>query len=305
MAGFDVVVMGALHLDVVVRAPRLPRTDETVPGESWRYACGGKGGNQAVMASRLGARTAMIGRLGADDFGTRLLAHLDNAGVDRTHVAVDADHSTGMSVAVVDATGEYGAVIVSGANLALTEDAVATAVATLGSFKVMVLQNEVPDSANTSAAAAARARGARIVYNAAPARSVAAELTALVDVLVVNRIEAEALLGRPVASLGDAKAAALASRARATVVTLGADGSVLVAAGEPPIHVPARQVEAISTHGAGDAFVGALAVELSQAAPLQEAVHIATAAAAAYVALPEVGRSRFSRGAIAAPTRRG
>ena len=83
LSSFDIIVCGSLHLDIMVDAPHLPRVDETAVGSAWAYKCGGKGGNQAVMSAKLGARTAMIGRVGQDDFGTRLLAHLDRAGVDR------------------------------------------------------------------------------------------------------------------------------------------------------------------------------------------------------------------------------
>ena len=110
---FDVIVCGSLHLDIMVYAPSLPRPDETVPGTRWGQQCGGKGGNQAVMSARAGARTAMIGRIGADDFGTRLIENLKAAGVDASAVLVDPTEGSGMSAAIVRDDGDYGAVIVS------------------------------------------------------------------------------------------------------------------------------------------------------------------------------------------------
>ncbi len=117
MPAFDVIVCGSLHLDIMVYSPSLPRPDETVPGTRWGQQCGGKGGNQAVMSARAGARTAMIGRIGADDFGTRLIENLKAAGVDASAVLVDPTEGSGMSAAIVLDDGDYGAVIVSGANL--------------------------------------------------------------------------------------------------------------------------------------------------------------------------------------------
>ena len=119
---FDVIVCGSLHLDIMVYAPSLPRPDETVPGTRWDQQCGGKGGNQAVMSARAGARTSMIGRIGADDFGTRLIANLRAAGVDASAVLVDPTQGSGMSAAIVRDDGDYGAVIVSGANLHIPPD---------------------------------------------------------------------------------------------------------------------------------------------------------------------------------------
>jgi ribokinase len=217
--GPEVFVVGALHLDVVVDAPHLPSLDETVVGTAVAYRFGGKGGNQAVAAARMGARVAMAGCVGRDRFGGMILAALDAAGVERGQVR-EVDGASGMSVAIVDAAGDYGAVIVSGVNREIGR------VAVPASARVVVLQNEVPEAVNV--AVAAGAGGCRVVLNAAPARAVAAELLARVDVLVVNRGEAAALAGTE-----DPEAAAVALRAlgpRVAVVTLGGEGLVAASA---------------------------------------------------------------------------
>ena len=156
MAGFDVIVCGSLHLDIMLYAPALPRPDETVAGHRWRRKCGGKGGNQAVMAARAGARTAMIGRIGDDDFGDELVAHLDAVGVDRHEVAVDGTTGSGMSAAIVQDDGDYGAVIVSGANLRIDPTEAAAAWERLGGARTLVLQNEAPEAVNIAVATRAR-----------------------------------------------------------------------------------------------------------------------------------------------------
>ena len=165
-----VAVLGSLHLDIMVHAPDRPRKGETLPGSAWMYKAGGKGGNQAVAAAQFGAQAFMIGRVGDDDFGKRLLSHLRSAKVDTKHVRTDPDASSGMSVAIIDAEGDYGAVIVSGANLRLSEEDVREALDVIQHASVLVLQNEILDATNLFAAEFAKAHSARVVLNAAPAR---------------------------------------------------------------------------------------------------------------------------------------
>jgi ribokinase len=278
-----ILVCGALHLDLIVTAPHLPRLDETVTGHDLRQALGGKGGNQAIAAARMGARVAMAGRVGGDAFGDRLLSGLVEAGVDTGGVQRGSGAS-GMSVAIVDDAGGYGAVILSAANRGIDAAAIRIPAGT----RILLLQNEVPEAVNLDLAARARALGARVILNAAPARPMAPDLMALVDLLVVNRVEAADLAG---AGLDPAEAARqLAEQGpAAVVVTLGAEGVVLWdgTAWQQPGH----PVEAVSTHGAGDAFVGALAADWDRGADLRAAIAFGQAAAALHVAAPVDARS--------------
>ncbi len=285
MSGFDVIVCGSLHLDIMVAAPHLPRLDETAVGTSWRLKCGGKGGNQAVMAAAAGSRTAMIGRVGDDDFGRRLLANLETGGVETRSVAVDKVSGSGMSVAIENPAGGYGAVIVSGTNLALSARAVTAAWRDLGGASLLLLQNEVPEPANIAAARAAKAAGARVVLNAAPARVIARALLDLVDILVVNRVEAEMLSGAPVESPDDAVAAlpALGLGLRNVVVTLGGDGVVVGTRDRAVTRLAAHPVDVVATHGAGDCFVGHMAHALVRGATVAEAATRANDAAGVFV----------------------
>jgi ribokinase len=146
----DVLVIGSLHLDLVVNAPHLPALDETVRSSGWQKVCGGKGGNQACWSARLGARTALVSRVGRDDFGDMLLENLTYRGVNAEGVAIDDHTRSGKSVAILDANGDYGAVIVSGANLAITPEAALHALAQLGAPKILVLQNEIEDAINAA-----------------------------------------------------------------------------------------------------------------------------------------------------------
>jgi ribokinase len=287
-ASFDVIVCGSLHLDIMVYAPWLPRLDETVAGSRWDQQCGGKGGNQAVMAARAGARTAMIGRVGRDDFGSRLLVNLTSASVDASAVAVDETNPSGMSVAIARNDGEYGAVTVSGANLLIDPLAIPERWTALGGAKALVLQCEIPDKANLAAARTAKRDGAAVIINAAPARPLPPELLDLADTLIVNRIEARMLSGDEAPDLAAALKAAfrLSAGRRNAIVTLGAEGAVVQPKGAEPILMPAKRVVATSAHGAGDCFVGALAARIAQGATLVDASRYAGEAAAEHVSRP-------------------
>ncbi len=282
---FDVIVCGSLHLDIVVRGADLPRLDETAVGQSWEKVCGGKGGNQAVQAAKFGAKTAMIGQVGKDDFGETLLQHLRSVGVETKAVMQDPTSGSGMSVAIVQNDGDYGAVIVSGANLKIDPETLSESWRILGGAKVLVLQNEVPHAVNVAAATWAREQGAWVVHNAAPARPLAADLDRLVDVLVVNRVEAEMMSGLTVRDRSSAVACltALGGATRSVIVTLGGTGLVVKEKAKPAIEIDALAVKVQSSHGAGDCFVGVLAGCLAAGDGLEAASRAANKKAAAFV----------------------
>jgi ribokinase len=284
----QVVVLGSLHLDILVHASDRPKKGETLPGSAWGYKPGGKGGNQAVAAAQFGASTSMIGRVGNDDFGTRLLGHLREARVDVKQVRTDSEAGTGMSVAIIDAEGDYGAVIVSGANLRLSDHDIEGAREVVGNAQVLVLQNEVLEATNVAAAQLAKDCRIRVILNAAPARPLEADLSANVDLLVVNAVEAEMICGVEVNSLSAAtEAAALLSQQVATVVvTAGGLGLAMAERGKIPYAEAAHRIKLVDTHGAGDAFIGALAARWAMGVPVAEAVRFANAAAALFVSTP-------------------
>jgi ribokinase len=291
----SVFVAGSLHLDVIVAAPHLPRLDETVTGQDVAYAFGGKGGNQAVAAARMGAQVAMAGAVGTDAFGDRLLADLARGGVDAGQVARIAGPS-GMSVAITEPGGGYGAVIVSAANLAIAADAVTIP----ADARLLILQNEIPEAVNLALAARARIAGVKVVLNAAPARPMDPALLPLVDLLVVNAVEAADILGTTDAALDPVQAVqALALRGPAAViVTLGARGLALWDG--DAAHVPGHAITPVSSHGAGDAFIGALAARLAAGDALGPACAFAQGAAALHVASPVALRHQITPQSVAA-----
>lgn len=293
----SVAVVGSLHYDILVTGADRPRRGETLVGEAWAWKGGGKGGNQAVEAARHGAATAFIGAVGDDDLGKALLVHLAKAQVDTTDVHCLTDCGSGMSVALFDSSGDYGAVIVPGANWRITS-AILEESNALANCRVLLLQNEVRPETNLAAAAIARNAGAIVVLNAAPARMMTDELLGLVDFLVVNEIEAKMLAECPPVSgfeAAEAAAATLLRRVPQVMVTLGRNGLVLASSDRAPLRIPGHSVAVESTHGAGDAVIGAFAARLVAGASLQEAAHYANAAAAALVATPEDARAHLSR----------
>ncbi len=279
--GRAVVVVGSLHHDVMVDAPHRPAAGETVAGTAWHSKFGGKGGNQAVAAARAGAAVRMVGAVGGDVFAPPLMHGLVAAGVDATRVA-RMDAPTGMSVAIADPTGDYGAVIVSGANL-LIDPAPLADPDLWANAAVLLLQNEVPEAVNRAAAVAAHGAGVPVWLNAAPVRPICPDLA--VDLAVVNAGEAEWLGAGPVRDLRSAREAALglARRFGAAVVTAGGHGAAW-AEGTCAIAVPAPRVDVVSTHGAGDAFIGTLAAAVAAGMDRAASLDTAVARAAQHVA---------------------
>ena len=276
-----VTVLGSLNMDISVTVPRLPEPGATVLGSAARFTPGGKGANQAVAAARLGADVRMVGCVGDDAFGRQLLAALGDDNIDAGHVRTVNGVPTGLAMISVDPAGENLITVAPGANHEVGAGEVEAAVSRPND--ILVICAEIPAAAIRSALT----RGARFILNLAPApRQAAAIVAGGVDWLVVNETEAAAVLGRKVEGLRDAAEAAaslLAVGARHAVVTAGAHGVALAPGTAPqgaPLSIEAFRVEAVDTVGAGDTFVGALAVALAAGVRPADAVRAAAAAGA-------------------------
>lgn len=284
MSGTGVVVVGSFMMDLVVRAPRRPQPGETLVGSSFDVFLGGKGCNQAIAAARAGAATAMVGRLGADDFGARFLDQLATDGIDTTGVTVDPHEGTGVGAPLVEDGGENSIVIIPRANHCMSVADVEAASDLIGGAAVLLLQLELPLDVVEAAAKVAQAAATRVLLNPAPASDGAIDAFAgLVDVLVPNEVEAAVLCG-----IDDPLRAAAALRDRvggAVVVTVGDQGAWVVDDGAPQ-QLAAHPVQAVDTVGAGDAFCGALGARLAAGASLHDAATYANAAAALSVTQP-------------------
>jgi ribokinase len=275
----DILVIGSLNADLVVRAPRFPAPGETISGEDLAIIPGGKGANQAVAAARQGAKVSMVGRVGDDSFGPTLTQNLQGNNVDTTHIRTGST-ATGTAIIVVDANGQNSIVLSPGANGAVTPDDVDAV--PFQDVDSLLLQFEIPLETVIHAASLARQNGLRVILNPAPARSIPDSLLSDIDILAPNESELQLLTDIPVTDVESAKAAAKALLAKgvgSVIVTLGANGALLVTS-ENTTHVPTLKVDVVDTTAAGDAFIGGLAAALLRGVSLEEAVRYGNASGA-------------------------
>ncbi|WP_460064524.1 ribokinase [Streptomyces sp. YKOK-I1] len=289
----DIVVLGSTNMDLVAYVEKAPQRGETVTGREFRTIPGGKGANQAIAAAHAGGTVSMIGAVGNDSFGARLRSTLEHSGVNTDHLRT-VEFPSGIAHIVVDDEGGNAIVVVPGANgtvdhLAPGDEGL------IGSADALLLQLEIPLPAVVAGARAARAHGVRTILTPAPAQPLPPELLAATDLLVPNEHEATTLTGRT-----DPReaAAALLELVPEVVITLGAAGALHAARGAEPLTVPAPQVTAVDSTGAGDTFVGALAVALGEERSVREALAWAAAAAALSVQRPGASASMPYRSEI-------
>jgi len=277
-----IVVVGSTNVDMVVRAPHIPRAGETVLGGEFCMVQGGKGANQAVAAARMGAAVTLVARVGGGAFGTESLAGFAAEGIDTQFVVRDPDVSHGVALILVDHDGENAIAVAPGANARLSPDDVAAAEKAIAECDLLLLQLEVPLPTVLAAAELAKKHGKRVLLNPAPYHAVSDSLLQLVDYLTPNETEAEMLLGGGEAGLSGVTGTAeelLRRGVGCVIVTLGKEG-VLVVTPDEQYHQAGRRVKAVDTTAAGDAFSGAFAVCVAEGMERRSAVRRAVAASA-------------------------
>ncbi len=279
MYDYDLLVVGSANADLVIGVERRPAAGETVLGSDLAVHPGGKGANQAVAAARLGARTALLARIGDDAYGRLLLDSQRAAGVDTVGVLVGGA-PTGVALITVDPSGDNSIVVSPGANGRLTPEDVRAAAGLFHASRVVSAQLEIPLETVVEVVRSL-APGSRFVLNPSPPRPLPAEVLAACDPLIVNEHEAKVILGGAEAG-GAAGGAAVGDRPedwarvllakgpKSVVVTLGSQGA-LVASAEGVERVAAVKVDAVDTTGAGDSFTAALAWKLGAGSSLPEA----------------------------------
>lgn len=277
-----IVALGSVNMDLVATMRRMPERGETLMGDAFLTAPGGKGANQAVAAAKLGANVRMVGRVGADAFGKSLLDGLTANGVDTRRVTIDPDNPSSIAIILLDAAGDNRIVAVYGANMACGPTELAAAKRAMTGADALMLQLETPPAISLAAARYAREQGLRVIWDPAPAALLPNAAFAAAHILTPNQSEAETLTGIPVTDAHSAAAAADALLAKGidiAVVKLGEQGAF---AATPTQHryAPPFPVNAIDTVAAGDAFGAALAVALSEGKPLDAALTFASAAGA-------------------------
>lgn len=273
-----ITVIGSINLDLIATVARLPGRGETVPGNGFSSAPGGKGANQALAAARAGAATRMVGAVGTDAFADEALALLAAGGVSLSGLA-RADGPTGTALILVGRDGENMIAVVPGANDLVTE-AMARQAASAGGH--VLLQHEIPLGTVATALEAVRAAGGTSLLNTAPYREEAAGLLGQADYVIANETEFD-LYAESLGLLGQTREARMAnfvhSTGRTIIVTLGGEGAVAMTP-EGSIAVPSLTITPVDTVGAGDTFCGYLAAGLDRGLALEDALRLASAAGA-------------------------
>jgi ribokinase len=280
-AAADVVCVASWNADLISKVARPIARGETLMADSFSISPGGKGSNAAVAAARQGARVALIARIGDDDFGRMGMTLWHGEGIDTHHVEQVAGERSGVAQILVYEDGDNSIAVYPGAGTGLGACHAQAAAPLLAGCRVVMASCEVPAEATFEAFRLARAAGALTLLNPAPARPLADELLALVDVLTPNESELYLLAGAGHdGSPADAARQLLNRGARAVLVTLGAAGCRLYQAGQLPVTLAGRTMPVRDTIGAGDTFTGALAAALARGEPLAAAMQWANAAAA-------------------------
>ena len=275
----NVLVIGSLNADLVVKSPRFPQPGETISGDDLQIIPGGKGANQAVATARQGVKTTMVGRVGSDSFGPFLVDNLKSNDVDTSQV-LKTDSATGTAIIVVDANGQNSIVLSPGANGMVTPADVDSA--SFSNSGLLLLQLEIPTPTVLRAAQRAREHGMQVILNPAPAKSLPAELLSNVDILIPNESELALLTSLPVTDSSSAEVAAkeiLKQGVKTVIVTLGSKGALLVTATQVK-HVDTYKVNVVDTTAAGDAFIGGFASSLLSGKSLEDSVRYGCACGA-------------------------
>lgn len=280
----EIIVIGSVNMDLVVRAPRIPAPGETILGGRFETIPGGKGANQAVAAARLGGQVAFVGRVGDDAFGRKLRAGLKAAGVDCRFLKTTPKTASGVALIVVSEAGENAICVAGGANTQLTPEDLEAAEPLLAAFTggVCLLQLEIPLPTAQRALEMASTYGLETVLDPAPAPAQAPPELWKADILTPNQGEAAQLLATPATEAKDPRGAAAALRqrgAKTVVLKLGDQGAYLLNK-EYSLPLPGHRVSVVDTTAAGDAFTAALAVARAAGKSLPEAVRFANAAGA-------------------------
>lgn len=278
----NIVVIGSSNTDLVVKTARIPEHGETVTGGTFMMTAGGKGANQAVAVARLGGHVGFVAKVGDDLFGRQAISQYIKEGLDVSYVRRDTQCPSGVALITVDQNGENCIAVAPGANARLNKEDIDAAKRLIFAAHYILMQLETPMEIIQYVADQAYAKGIKVILNPAPMAPLSDELLRKLYLITPNKTETRQLTGIQVETLEDADAAAdvlLAKGVQNVVITLGSQGS-FVKGSVPAELVPAHNVPALDTTGAGDTFSGALCVALSEDKNLAQAVRFATQASA-------------------------
>ncbi len=253
MPSKTILVLGSLHYDLFIESKKIPEIGETIIGKKWYPKLGGKGANQAVALVRENINVNFVSAIGNDDFAKYLINQLKKNNISDEYLT-EIIGSSGMSVAISNGSGNYSALVISGANLEIPEN-IFTNDILWKNCEFLMIQNEIKEEINITAAIEAKKRNIRVFLNAAPAKKINNNLFDLVDILLVNEIESQQLLKT---SSKDfiIQAKELSNYVSKIIITLGEKGVVCSEKNKEPNHIKAHSVNVKSAHGAGDYFAG-------------------------------------------------
>ena len=277
-----IVVLGSLNVDLISAVGELPRNGQTIFAESFVIENGGKGANQAVAGSRLGANVTMIGRVGVDVFSDQVLTDLKTESVDVSRITKDENHNTGIALITVDSKSENTIVVSSGANMSCGQVELDALQDCIFGASCLILQNEVPLQVNVEAVKIAQRNNVPVIWDPAPFVRDTNELIKKVDFLTPNQTEAGLLTNCDLKDVKSVHAALLKIKGLTNaicIITMGPEGLFFLS-GEELIHIPSSSVPSVDSVAAGDAFTAGLAVAISEGLTLSEAAELGSAAGA-------------------------
>jgi ribokinase len=276
-----IVVVGSINMDLVIKTKKMPSPGETVMGESFYRAPGGKGANQAVAVSKLKGWSYFIGKVGSDPFGDELFSNLVKEKVEVKYLFRDKEIPTGVALIIVDENGENTIVVAPGANMNLKTEEIEESKCVFSQAKVLLTQLEIPLETVRYCLEVARSLNMLSILNPAPARNLSEDVLSLVDIITPNESELKTLTGQDLRGNEEIVRGArslLDYGIKAVIVTLGAKGALCIER-DSVFQVPAIKVNPVDTTAAGDAFNGALALKLAEGVSLKEAVSYANVVA--------------------------
>ncbi len=280
MIADSIIVLGSLHYDIYIESPLIPKVGETVLGTTWYPKLGGKGANQTVALCKEGINVKFVSAVGEDSFASFLLNSLKKNNVNTEFIQKTKSNS-GISVAISNNEGDYSAVVISGANLEISKEILYHNQMWLNA-SYLVLQNEIKEDLNILAAKEAKKRNIRVFLNAAPAKIISENFYNLIDILLVNEIEAKQITNIHNNDF-EKMALNLSKKVPHAIITLGSKGVISCKKNHKPKKIPAHNVKVKSAHGAGDFFAGNFLANLTNQVGFEESILIANKKTAEFI----------------------
>ena len=279
------LVIGSLNMDMTVKVEELPKLGETIFGNDFYESCGGKGANQAVAVSKLGMKTEMIGMVGKDSQGEKLIQNLNKYGIISDNV-IKSDELTGRAIITVDRKGDNNIIVIPGSNFKITKEHIQAKQDVIASSDVVILQNEIPSETVEFSLLKAKELGKITIFNPAPARKLSGEVFKNTDYLILNETEMEEIFEIKFNDEEYTEKISIKKKEygiKNIILTLGDKGSILFSEDNNIKKYDVYKVKAVDTTAAGDSFIGAFTMKICELGNPDEAIKYATAVSAIVV----------------------